>query len=236
MPRAPGAAPEMPEIPEDAELPRHDVIYFDYNGVLNTERDVEAGMCAFFVALDQLRNARPMQFRLLSFAPSDYRQKETLRQLDEARVLDFFDRIVFTKKRTRYQQRGRLWSQQFLYHPTQDPQMRQTPVKWEIYAGGKDQYIASHSGNEAEDRVFFIDDKWETLDCVKEVTPLVTVIQMQRSMYANEFHVAHDLHELYHVICRFQCPVDKPCTHQEPCVLWRHLNPWWYRHHRRAGH
>ena len=193
-------------------------IYLDYNGVLNRE-----GLDGLNVIVEKLDHiAGDVRITLISFRRQLHKCHETLDELAEAKVLNMFDNIVFTAARTGDIQ-GEL--QQYSYDPMKSDHIRRAQRNdyhrcetedYYWYTGSKDAYIGQ-GHNKFSTHVIFVDDKFETVDSVKNMFPYATCIWMpmqrgsrpRRWMHEQNYssamnqkliHIARNLEELYRII------------------------------------
>ena len=176
------------------------VIYFDYNGVLNTGGTymLEA-MCRFLVRVDHLDN--DIYTCLLSYSPGHPRR--TLAELDDAGVLDLFDQITFTKMRRSGYPQGMNATEHRVYKSTHPAHAN---VTYEIFQGGKDEYIRSSHNPETDACIMFVDDKAQTLEAARELMPCLHATEMRRHTFFSDprnYKHVHNLDELYNVIRSF---------------------------------
>ena len=193
-------------------------IYLDYNGVLN--REGIDGLNLIMEKLDHI--AGDVRITLISFRCQLRKCHQTLDELAEAKVLNMFDNIVFTAARTGDIQ-GEL--QQYSYDPMKSDHIRRAQRNdyhrcetedYYWYTGSKDAYIAQ-GHNKFSTHVIFVDDKFPTVDSVKNMFPYATCIwmPMQRvsrpriwmheqnyssAMNQKWIHIARNLEELYRII------------------------------------
>ena len=181
-------------------------LYLDYNGVLNSgQRDMLAAMCEFLFGLDHLD--RNMHISLLSKGRKS--PGNTLRQLDHAGVLDLFDRITFTTARTSREHRGKTAIEHHIYQPDRNWPIVHSVTNYEVFHGGKDQYIHSHHGHRSSGCILFVDDKAETLEATRVFMPFVSAIEMRRHRFYTDrriYHHVRNLEELYDAISRLTTP------------------------------
>ena len=193
-------------------------IYLDYNGVLN--REGIDGLNLIMEKLDHI--AGDVRITLISFRCQLRKCHQTLDELAEAKVLNMFDNIIFTAARTGDIQ-GEL--QQYSYDPMKSDHIRRAQRNdyhrcetedYYWYTGSKDAYIAQ-GHNKFSTHVIFVDDKFPTVDSVKNMFPYATCIwmPMQRvsrpriwmheqnyssAMNQKWIHIARNLEELYRII------------------------------------
>ena len=211
MPTAPRSRYAKPDMHTTGDATEHTtgdatehprlLIYLDYNGVLNTgEPDMLEAMCTFLVRVHHLH--ANIYMCLISYSPGHPRR--TLTELDNAGALDLFDQITFTKTRRSGYPRVTTATEHRLY-ASRYPSLGYD-VTYEIFDGGKDEYIRSRHNPETDARVMFVDDKAETLEATRELMPYLHATEMRRHTFfsdpRNYTHV-HNLHELYNVICSF---------------------------------
>ncbi len=198
-------------LPCDIAMPRAPPIhylYIDYHDVLDSGNDMLLNMVEFLVRVSELE----IIIILLSFG-FHRRNQKTLRELEDANIADLFDRIVFTRQRTRHEGNGhghRLTKWRYRYHrnPPQDyatQHKSQNPqdgdeespnqavrvmeeTEYEVYTGGKDEFIHRNHGRNPYHRILVVDDKAETLKAVCEEhewlhTPGPQGIEMRRHYF-----------------------------------------------------
>ena len=192
-------------------------LYLDYNGVLNSEGS--DGLLWLMEGLDffdnvDAQNDDVVQKILLSYRPTIDGCCDTLHQLANAAVLNMFHKTVFTAKR-RGHFRGEVYT--YGYYPSYHPQPRYhkcEPQNYDVYTGGKDAFIAGVHKQQST-RIIFADDKFETLQAVKDCHPYATCILMlgrdkkqwqreaerqKRDQDRRHYHIAHTLNELILII------------------------------------
>ena len=79
-------------------------------------------------------------------------------------------------------------------------------MTYEIFDGGKDEYIRGCHNPETDERIMFVDDKARTLEAARELMPCLHATEMRRHTFfsdpRNYTHV-HNLYELYNDIRSF---------------------------------
>jgi len=182
-------------------------LYLDYNDVLNTGRpDMLEAMCEFLVRVDHIPG--DMHITLLSKRKGRRGQLTTLEELDRAGVLDLFDQITFTSERTSRDHQGMTATEHHIYYPTSLPHSMDERsidgiVSYEVFYGGKDQCIHSYHGRHSNGCVVFVDDKAETLEAVRMLTPRAYAIEMRRHRFFTDprcYSHVRNLNELYNAI------------------------------------
>ncbi len=200
----------MPTIPEAVLLSQERCrlfLYLDYNGVLNSESHhwvqcltqqrqlMLASICKFMVQVDHI--PYKLHTTLLSKSSGETRRLITLGELFDAGVLDLFDRIVFTSDRTS-DTNICTYTEQLSY---QDARLGTTA--YELFSGGKDQFIHSQHVYGSDESILFVDDKACTVQAVCEATPAAHGIEMRRHCFFTDpsVHVhVRNLNELYDAI------------------------------------
>ena len=173
----------MPTAPRRPHGDRKVFLYLDYNGVLNAGdgHDMLGEMCKFLVAVDHIR--ADVRVELLSKRRGHRGRNFTMDELNRAGVLDLFDQITFTSERTGHDHQGDTSIEHHIYRPIS---RHHEAVRYEVFYGGKDQYIHSHHGHHSSGRIVFVDDKAQTLRAVSVLTPNVCGIEMRRHHFYTE--------------------------------------------------
>ena len=175
-------AAAMPTAPRRPHGDRKVFLYLDYNGVLNAgEHDMLGEMCEFLVAVDHIR--ADVRVELLSKRGGHRGRNFTMDELNRAGVLDLFDQITFTSERTGHDHQGDTSIEHHIYRPIS---RHHEAVRYEVFYGGKDQYIHSHHGHHSSGRIVFVDDKAQTLRAVSVLMPNVCGIEMRRHHFYTE--------------------------------------------------
>lgn len=195
-----GYATERPEIS----------LYLDYNDVLNTGRpDMLEALCEFLVKIDHLN--RDIRICLLSKAKRPFRQRATLGELDRAGVLDLFDEIIFTTERTGFEHEGENATERRIFHGAEVAGIQgSVAVSYEVFYGGKDQYIHSHRSSEP---ILLVDDKAATLVATRTLVPWVTGLEMRKHRFYTDpqiYHHVRSLAELHATIATLTAPNWQP--------------------------
>ena len=200
----------------------HIELYIDYNNVINSggqkgSDQMFQDMCWFMISLDHLE---PNVYTVLvSYGERDM---ITLKELSKAGVGDLFNKIVFTRYRTRderlrksgtdktpeleqcqypwWREKNRWWKKRPLW----------TPEKYAIWSGGKDEYF-THCCPERScpqhcpDIAVFIDDKQGNLQAAQLLVPQMKFIHFTRSNSRfhhsrNDWQTVHTLPQLAKVL------------------------------------
>ena len=182
-------------------------LYLDYNGVLNAGRpDFLSEMCIFLVAIDKIHpNVR---VALLSKRNTPKGRRCTMDELNRAGVLDLFDQITFTSERTGRDHHGDIQLRHDKYLASSHQYYCATShqhdsVQYQVFQGGKDQYICRHHDYKSAHSIVFVDDKAENLWAVKAASPLVRCIEMRRHHFltnSNMYDHVYNLDELLNTI------------------------------------
>ena len=194
-------------------------LYLDYNRVLNSE-GLEA-LNEFMDKLDHidvlnLKHSDVVRIILLSHRRCPQTCYRTLNELAEAGVLNMFHDIVFTAKRSGYQQ-GDL--EPYRYNPreprynrrdSRSPRSQYRDLArmlvlndcqkrtYHWFTGSKDAYIAQFHEEEST-RIIFADDNKDALQEVKTRHPYATCIWMHQERMQKMLH-AENLQQLYRII------------------------------------
>ena len=199
-------------------------VYIDYNGVINSggakgSHQMFEDMCKFMINLDYLDP--PVYTVLVSYG---FRDKITLKELSMAGVGDLFDKIVFTRYRTRAErleqsgtdQTPELELLQYLWFREKKWWKRKplwTPAKYATWSGGKDEYFKHccpemSSPQQCPDVAVFIDDKQGNLQAAQLLVPHLKCIHFTRRYDRfphshNGWQTIHTLSQLAKVVKDF---------------------------------
>ena len=165
-------------------------LFLDYNDVLNSE-DADA-LTEFMTNVDCIDELS--HIHLLSFAPSQWRKEQILRELAEANIDDVFDTITFTEFREQGEQgrHGNAKPMKIRYgqlskheveiseFPEGCIQPRINDLCYEVWPGGKDTYIKRFANSS---RILFADDKIKTILAVIAEPPHVQGFEVRRHKF-----------------------------------------------------
>jgi hypothetical protein len=189
----------VPTAPGRPHGDRKIFLYLDYNGVLNAgEHDMREEMCRFLVAVEHIH--ADVHVELLSKRRGCKGRKITMDEICSAGVLDLFNQITFTSERTGHDHQGDTSIEQYIYRPAS---RHHEAVRYEVFHGGKDQYIHSQHCQHSSGRIVFVDDKAQILRAVSVLTPHVCGIEMRRHHFytdANLYGHVRNLRELCNAI------------------------------------
>ncbi len=127
----------------------------------------------------------PVNINLLSYPPGGSGRTTTLQEITEAGIGDLFDKIVFTMHRTAAEH-------QAIATEHARPQLEQYSsgaVEYEVYTGGKDDYIRTYDQNLL---TFFVDDKITTIEAVLRAVPHTRAYEFRRHrFYSHSAAITH---------------------------------------------
>ena len=153
--------------------------YIDHHGVLDCGYpSMLDEMNSFVIAMDQLA----VSMHVLSYRPAHDAWK-TMQQFDDACIIDVFDSITFTSYRTAQEHSGSasLSIEHRYWQPRWSPEgATSEPIEYEVFDGGKEDYIRMLDNGAT---TFFVDDKWKTIEAVKQTMPNVIGIEFRRHRF-----------------------------------------------------
>ena len=199
-------------------------VYIDYNDVLNSggqkgSDQMFEDMCRFMINLDH--SALNVYTVLVSYG---FRDEITLKELSMACVGDLFDKIVFTRYRTREERLKKSGTDQtpeleeFQYQWWRETRWwktrpRWTPAKYATWSGGKDEYFKHccperTCPQQCPDVAVFIDDKQGNLQAAQLLVPQMKCIHFTRRysrfpQSQNDWQTVHTLPQLAKVVKDF---------------------------------
>ena len=193
----------MPRAPQEPKV----VIYFDYNGVLNSggNHDQRSMLRAMNIFCAQLKARETGYISMCVLSYSGWgRSQKTLKELDNAGVLNLFEKIIFTTEPFSGdvdQLAGR--SEDHIYH---SKRTLGNTIAFICFRGGKDAYLRSHYGPDCSSGIMFIDDKHKTLYAVHRLLPRVHLVELTDRYFLSDPRICthvHNLSELYSKIDSF---------------------------------
>lgn len=178
-------------------------LYLDYNGVLNSGNDMLEEMCRFVVAMDHL----DVSFHLLSYRKTPHGMMQTLREIDDAGVLDLFDTITFTAFRTAQEREA--FATEHAPRPTHHDFISQhdssASITYETFYGGKDDYIKLHDNGAL---TLFVDDKYNSIAAAQWLVPHVHGYEFRRHRFFSPITACKHVRTLadLHVVIKADIP------------------------------
>ena len=138
---------------------------------------------SFLNELDHLPTAERLSINMLSYAKTPRRRRKTLEELNAAGVFGILNKITFTTQRTSEEGPGQCTTEKYSY-PATFP--RRTKISYQIFAGGKEQYIRGCHDPETHAQIMFVDDNAWTLKAAHELMPCLHVTEMRRHYFRTD--------------------------------------------------